>query len=248
MTSPCPISCLNCGYSIADLAPDSLCPECAYPIARTNASHQIFGDSIANPLALARLLRVLGSLQLAATLLLCTVIAYPRIFLVTSDRLESIAYLSGLTLWLALSFTWFLVTAPIVRQSRTVFALLALFRGVLCVLLLAAIALLIASYTNRLQSFTLGPLNCVALAAIIEICLVVSTSVLIRDITFALPKPGRLPLLNIGALLYFYIAIIAALASISYPHLAFAVPFAPALSSIRSFTLSRRIRAAINNP
>jgi len=246
MPYPSPISCLSCGYSIAGLAPDSFCPECAYPIARSAAAHQIFGDSIANPLALSRLFRSLGALELAVALWLLTVITLSHLRPATFDRIETFAHISGLSLWLALSITWFRVTgAIVVRQSRKAFALLAFFRVASCILLLAASAFLLGSYTSRLPSFVIGPLGCVSLAALIEFCLIISTAVLIRDIIFALPNPGRLPLLNLAALLCFYIAVSAALASIRYPLLAFAVPFAPALASLRSFILSRRIRAAI---
>ncbi len=118
MSSSSPISCINCGYSIDGLAPDSLCPECAHPIARTTAAHQIFGDSIANPLTLARAFRHLGALELAVALWLLTAITLFHFRPARFDRIESFAHISGLCLWLALSITWFRVTGAARERVR----------------------------------------------------------------------------------------------------------------------------------
>lgn len=249
VSSPSPISCINCGYAITGLAPNSRCPECAYPIEISATGHRELGVAIAHPTALARLLRLLGILQLGFSLwfVLMVFCGIGRLHL-KSNIVEPLVYCLGLALWLAVSIASSFVSARVVaRTPRNSFALLVALRTASCALLIAAIAFVLGTCASGALIFQRTAFGCVALASITELIVAPISTKYAHSIIQSLPFPLRTELrtLNAVTIVSFYLAFISGVLYFASPFFLSLIPLAPAFASLRSFIFSRRLRAAI---
>jgi len=252
VSSPSPISCLNCGYSIAGLDASALCPECAHPIQASAAAHRSFGITIANPAALARLLLQRAILQLAFALVLIPIVLdQVRVFPFKQEIVEIAAYFLGLSLWLCATITSNFVTAGVIaRTPQKSFSFLIAMRVAICLFLIASLLMLLLECASDTRTPGSVAIFFAALAGLTQILALLPDTDFHHEIILILPSPLQMSLrvLNGIVFLMFCFAFTATLLSFFSPPVLLVLPLAPALSSLRSFTLAHQIRAAICEP
>ena len=264
MLAEAPISCINCGYPIADLPPGARCPECGHACADTIATLDQFTRTFPRPRLTSNLFIALAVFEVLAAAWLALPameVVASRIFqtnLFWAPGLEPrilSALIVGCIINAGVQAAWTVIAESVRLLSshlRRVAVPAASIPGVmLCIWtawtvlfdelsLIALPAFLLPAFLLFIQSFVIAP---------------IAQTLFITRLTDSLPFTARAPVRSWNrasivfalttVIVVCFLALLMSFLLLPPAAVVIFLPLAPAAGSIRSWLLSRRIRAAI---